>query len=114
MKNRPFPVVIAFTLLVLAGCIGIAYHVKELCDANSNPGGTLWIIFLRMMAVVCGLFLFFRINVAQLLTAAWLISHIVKAALDPKSEVIAPIVFFAIISVLIFLPGSSGYFQTKN
>ncbi len=114
MKNRPLSVIIVSILFILAGCVGFAYHVKELSDSNLNQSETLWILFLRMLAVVCGLLLFFRINWARWLAIVWLAYHIVISAFNSRSEMIAHIVLLLIISVLLFLPVSSKYFQSKS
>src|SRR6476620_11511846 len=113
MKRRPLPVIIVSILFILAGCVGFAYHVKELFELNNNLNETIWILFLRILAVVSGLLLLFRINWARWLTIAWLVYHIIISAFNSTSEMIAHIVFLILVSVLLFLPVSSAYFQNK-
>jgi len=114
MKSRPLPVIIVSLLFILAGGIGFAYHVKELFELNNNLNETIWILFLRILAVVCGLLLLFRINRARWLAIAWMVYHIIISALNSTSEMIVHIVFLILVSVLLFLPVSSAYFQSKN
>jgi hypothetical protein len=114
MKNRPLPVIIVSILFILAGCVGFVYHLKELSEPNNNLNETLLILFLRILAVVCGLLLLFRIKWARWLTIAWLIYHVILSAFNSTSEMIAHIALLILVSILLFLPVSSNYFRDKN
>lgn len=114
MKNCPLPVIIVSIIFILAGCIGFAYHVKQLFGINDNLNETIWILFLRIVAVVCGLLLLFGINGARWLAIAWLVYHVVISALNSTSEMIIHIAFLVLVSVLLFLPVSSTYFRNKT
>ncbi|MDQ6844969.1 MAG: hypothetical protein M3Z92_11540 [Bacteroidota bacterium] len=114
MKNRPLPVILVSILFIIAGCVGFAYHVKELFGSTNGLYETIWILFLRILAIACGLLLLFRIKWARWLAIAWLAYHIVISALNSTSEMMAHIVFLILVSVLLFLPVSSAYFRNKN
>jgi hypothetical protein len=114
MKNCPVPVIIVSFLFILVGCIGLVYHLKEFFELNNNLNETVWILCLRILAVVCGVFLLFRINWARWLAIAWLVYHIVISAFNSTSEMIAHIVILVLVAVLLFLPVSSTYFQKKE
>lgn len=110
MKKRPIPVIIVSTLFILVGCVGFAYHVKEL---SGKPHETIWVLLVEILAVSCGILLLFKINWARWLAIAWLLYHVIISALNSTSEMIAHIVYLVIISVLLFLPASSAYFKVK-
>ena len=114
MKGRPLPVVIVAILFILAGGIGFVYHIKELFGANNNLNEAIWVLFLRILAVVCGVLLLFKINWARWLAIAWLLYHVIISALNSTSELIAHILFLVIVSVLLFLPVSSSYFKSRS
>jgi len=114
MKNRPLPVIIVSILFILAGCVGFVYHVREFSEPNNNLYELIWILILRILAIVCGILLLFRINWARWVTIAWLIYHIIISAFNSTSEMIAHIVFLIIVSVLLFLPVSSRYFKINT
>jgi hypothetical protein len=114
MNKRPVPVVIVSVLFMLVGCVGFAYHVKEIFNLNNNQYETIWVLFLRIVALVCGLLLLFRINWARWLAIIWLIYHVIIGGFNSTSQMIVHIVFLILVSVLLFLPGSSAYFQRKN
>ena len=114
MKGRPIAVIIVSILLILTGCFGIANHIKDFSEPNANLSALIWVLFVRILAIVCGLLLLFRINWARWLAIAWLVYHILIGALNSTSEMIAHIVILILVSVLLFLPASSKYFQNKN
>jgi hypothetical protein len=114
MKNRPLPVIIVSVLFILVGSVGFAYHLKDFVESNDKLYELIWVLFLRILAVVCGFLLFFRINWARWLAIAWLAYHVVISAFNSTSEMIAHIVFLIIVSILLYLPVSLRYFQNKN
>ena len=111
MKKRPIPIVIVSTLFILVGIVGFAFHVKELSDKLYE---TIWVLFLEILAVACGILLLFKITWARWLTIAWLLYHVIISAFNSTSEMIAHIVFLVVVSILLFLPVSSRYFQSKS
>lgn len=114
MKNRPLPVIIVSILFILVGFMGFAYHINELFELNNNLNETIWILFLRILAAICGVLLLFGINWARWLTISWLVYHIVISALHSTGEMIIHIAFLVLVSVLLFLPASSRYFQNNK
>jgi hypothetical protein len=101
-------------LFILTGCVGFAYHIKDFFEPRDKLYELIWVLFLRILAVVCGLLLLFGINWARWLAIAWLAFHVVISAFNSTSEMIAHILLLIIVSVLLFLPVSSKYFQNKN
>jgi len=114
MKKPPVPVLIVSVLFILVGCAGFAYHVKEILNSSNNLYETIWVLFLRIVALVCGLLLLFRINWARWLAIIWLIYHVIIGGLNSTSQMIVHIVFLILVSVLLFLPVSSAYFKKEN
>jgi hypothetical protein len=114
MKNRPFPVIIVSILFILAGLTGFFYHLKDFSQAGANKSELIWVLFLRILAVVCGLLLLFRVNLARWIAIAWLLYHVVISAFNSTSEMITHIVLLIIVSLLLFLPVSSAYFHKSN
>jgi hypothetical protein len=113
MKNRPIPVILVSFLFILTGCIGFIYHVKEFFEPNNKLYELIWVLVIRILAVVCGLLLFLRINWARWLAVAWLLYHILLSALHSTSEMILHIILLIIVVVLLYLPVSNAYFKIK-
>jgi hypothetical protein len=114
MKNRPLPVIIVSVLFILTGCVGFAYSIKDFFEPNDKLYELIWVLFLRILAAVCGLLLLFKINWARWLAIAWLVYHILISAFNSTPQMIAHIVFLILVSVLLFIPVSSTYFQNKS
>jgi hypothetical protein len=114
MKNRPVAVIIVSILFILTGCLGIATHIKDFSQPNSDLSELTWVLIVRLLAIMCGLLLLFRINWARWLAIAWLVYHVSISALNSTSEMMAHIVFLIVVSVLLFLPTSSAYFRNKK
>ena len=114
MKGRPLPIVIVSILFIIVGFAGLISHAKELLASNHNLNETIWPLILAVIAVVCGLLLIVRIFWARWLAIGWMVCHVIISAFNSTSEMIAHIVFLILVSVLLFLPVSSAYFQNKN
>jgi hypothetical protein len=110
MKKRPIPIIIVSALFILVGIVGFAFHVKEF---PGKPYETTWVLFVEILAVTCGALLFFKIAWGRWLTIAWLLYHVRISAFNSTSQMIAHIVFLVVVSILLFLPVSSMYFQSK-
>ena len=113
MKNRPVPVIIVSILFILTGCIGFIYHFNDLFEPNDKLHEPIWVLVIRIPAVVCGLFLLRGINWARWLAIAWLLYHVVLSTFHSTSEMITHIVVLIIVSLLLYLPASAGYFKSK-
>lgn len=114
MKNRPIPVVIVAVLFILVGCIGFVYHIQELFTSDYKLYQIILILLLRIAALVIGILLLNRINLARWLAVAWLAVHVVISAFNSTSEMIMHAVLLIIISVLLFLPVSNSYFKKER
>src|SRR5687768_16171964 len=114
MKNRPIPVIIVSIVFILTGCIEFIYHFNELFEPNDKLYESIWVLLIRILAVVCGLLLFQGINWARWLAIAWLLYHVLLSVLHSTSEMIMHIVILILVSVLLYLPASSGYFKIKT
>ena len=111
MKNRPIPIIIVSILFILVGTVGFAFHVNELSDKLYE---TIWVLFVEILAATCGALLLFKVTWARWLTIAWLLYHVIISAFNSTSQMIAHIVFLVVVSILLFLPISSTYFQSKS
>lgn len=111
MKKRPLPVIIVALLFIVAGAIGFVYHFAEFFDPGARVYDLLWIQFVRVTAIVCGILLFKGINWARWLAIAWLLYHVVIGAYHSTSQMITHIVMLLIVALLLYLPKSSAFFR---
>lgn len=114
MKSRPITIIIVSVLFILTGSFGIATHIKDFFEPDGKLPELLWVLLVRILAIVCGVLLLFRINWARWLAIVWLVYHIIISAFNSTSEMIAHIVFLILVSILLFLPLTSKFFQSKQ
>ncbi len=114
MKKRPIAVIIVSILFVLAGITGFAYHLKEYFDPGFNRLEIIWVLIVRVLAVFCGILLFYGINWARWLAVIWLIYHIILSFFHSASEVIMHTILLIVVAVLLFHPKSAAYFKQKG
>jgi uncharacterized membrane protein len=108
--KRPVPVTILGCLFIVAGLIGLAYHLRE---APLSP----WIVpisVVRIIAVVGGVFMLMGHNWARWLTLAWLAFHVVVSAFHSLSESIAHLVLLIVVAYFLLRPPASKYFRPAS
>ena len=113
MKSPPLSIIVVSVLFIVTGCVGVAYHVQDYFEPRDKLVDLIWVLFLRILAIVCGVLLLLRISWARWLAISWLVYHIIISAFNSTPEMIAHIVLLVIVSVLLFLRVSSAYFRNK-
>lgn len=106
--KRPFEVTILGCLFILAGLVGLVYHLSD------NPLDH-WIILIsaiRIVAVVGGVFLLLGHGWARWLLLAWLAVHVVVSAFHSVSETLAHVVLLIVVSYFLLGSAASKYFQS--
>jgi hypothetical protein len=114
MERRPITVVVVGMLFILAGCMGIAFHIKDFFQPESKMSEEIWILIVRLLAIICGVLLFFRVDWARWLAVIWLLYHVIISALHSKTQLAVHLGLLIVVAVLLFLPVSSAYFQNKR
>ena len=107
--KRPLPVTILGCLFIVAGLVGLAYHLSE------RPLDH-WIVFIsivRIIAVVGGVFLLMGHAWARWLMLAWLVFHVVVSAFHSLSESVAHVVLLMVVAYFLLGPPASKYFQSR-
>lgn len=108
--KRPIPVTILGGLFIVAGMVGIAYHLFERpIDPSIIP-----ITFIRILAVVGGVFLLMGQNWARWLLVAWLAFHVVVSAFHSLPEMAAHAVLLIVAAYFLFTPPDTNYFRPSR
>jgi hypothetical protein len=105
--RRPIPVTILGGLFIVAGLVGIAYHLSE----RPVDPSIILVTFIRILAVVGGVFLLMGHNWARWLLLAWLAFHVVVSAFHSLSEMAAHAVLLIVVAYFLFTPPASKYFH---
>lgn len=111
MTKRPLVITIISWIFIVAGFIGLAYHATEINASTAFEKEFIWISFVRLLAIVCGVFLLRGSNWARWLLLVWLGYHVILSILHTPLELVVHGVLFAVILYFLFRPQSSAYFR---
>jgi hypothetical protein len=108
-RKRPLSVIIIGWLFIAAGSFGLVYHLNELRQPFHNDLG--WVLLLRLMAIVGGVFMLLGRNWARWLTLIWLAYHVVLSAFHSRSELVMHSLLLVVIAYFLFRPKAVEYFR---
>jgi hypothetical protein len=111
MKHRPLSVTLISYLFIAAGVIGIIYHASELKDL-AMPEVSL-VLFVRVLAIIGGIFTLRAANWARLLLVAWIIYHVILSFYHSRAELIMHFVLSIVVVISLFHPKANAYFKKK-
>src|SRR5438093_13649636 len=114
MKKRPLSITIISWLFVAAGVIGLAYHATEFTAQRPFEYDFVWVCFVRLLAILCGVFMLRGRNWARWLLLAWIAYHVILSAFHSLSELILHSLLFAVIACFLFRPQASEYFRSTR
>jgi len=107
--KRPLSVTIIGLLFIAAGAFGLVYHLTELKQAFHND--LIWVLVLRLMAIVGGVFMLLGRNWARWLILIWMAYHVVLSAFHSRSELIVHSLLLVVIAYFLFRPEVVKYFR---
>jgi hypothetical protein len=111
MNKRPPSVTVVGCIFVAAGVVGFAYHVTEFKAQGPFQYEVVWVFFLRLLAILCGLFLLRGANWARWLLLVWIAYHVILSAFHSLTEVVVHSLLFAVVAYFLFRPKASTYFR---
>ncbi|HET6890379.1 MAG TPA: hypothetical protein VFH31_04700 [Pyrinomonadaceae bacterium] len=111
MKPRPLSVTIIGWLFIAAGAIGLAYHVTEL--RRPFEYDVVWVCFLRLLAILGGVFVLSGHNWARWLLVIWIAYHVVLSGSHSLSGVITHALLLVVVTYFLFRPQATSYFQRE-
>lgn len=109
MNKRPISVTILGYLLIAVGAIGIAYHFGEF--NASRPGEYVWVLIVRLIAIVCGVFVLRGKDWARWLSIAWIAFHVILSFFHSIGQVAVHALFLAVFAVLLFRATANQFFR---
>jgi len=107
--KRPLPLTMLGFLFIVAGVVGLAYHLSE----RPLDRWVALISVIRVLAIVGGVFLLKGRNWARWLMIGWLGFHVGVSALHSLSECIAHAVLFLVVAYFLLTPPDSKYFRAS-
>jgi len=107
--KRPIAVTILGCLFIVAGTVGLVYHLRE---RPLEPQIAL-VSAIRILAIVGGIFLLLGHSWARWLLVVWLGFHVVVSAFHSPSEALAHAALLFVVGYFLFWPPASKYFQSS-
>ena len=114
MNKRPFPVTIIAFIYIAMGAIGFAYHFKEFEPQHPFQYDVVWVELVRLIAIICGVYMLRGHNWARWLALAWIASHVILSAFHTLSELAIHSLFCAAIGGFLFRPVATRYFSASR
>jgi hypothetical protein len=111
MNKRPVSVTIISWLFIATGIIGLAYHFTELKIQGPFQYEAVWVLLLRLMAIVCGVYMLRGSNWARWLTMLWMAYHVVLSWFHSVQELVIHSLLFAVFAYFLFRAGAMVYFR---
>jgi hypothetical protein len=108
-RKRPLSVIIIGCLFIVAGTFGLVYHLTELRRPFHND--LAWVLLLRVLAIVGGVFMLRGRNWARWLTLIWMAYHVVLSAFHSRSELVMHSVLLVVIAYFLLRPNVADYFR---
>ena len=111
MNERPLSVTIISYLYMAAGVVGIVYHASELKAQHPFQADVIWVLLLRLTAIVSGVFMLRGSNWARWLGIGWIAFHVAVSAFHPIRELIVHSLLFALFAYFLFRPETAEFFR---
>ena len=119
MNLRPRSITIISWIFIVFG--GIALLTGLLPDVNTNAAqriaelkGHWFVHVLRIVQVLCGVFMLSGFNWARWLLVVWMGFHVILSALHSPFQLLVHTLIFAIILYFLFRPPASAYFRDSR
>jgi hypothetical protein len=114
MNKRPVAITIISWLFIAIGIIGFLYHISELKAPHPREYWLVLVCFIRLLAVLGGVFMLRGFNWARWLLVIWVAYHVVISAFHSPFELAVHSLLFAVVACLLFRPNASAYFQGES
>lgn len=114
MNKRPLSVTIIACIYIAAGVLGLAYHLTDFKVQHPFQYDVVWVNFIRIIAILCGVFMLRGSDWARWLAIVWLGSHVGIGALHSMQEFLMHLLLLAVFTNFLFRPAASDYFRAKR
>jgi len=114
MNRRPLDVTIIGCMYIVAGATGFAYHVTEFQAPHPLQYDLLWVEVLRLIAIVCGVYMLRGSNWARWLGLVWIAYHVVLSAFHSWSELVIHSLLCAAFTYFLFRARATLFFRAAR
>ena len=112
MTRRPLSVTVIGWLFIAAGVTGLAYHAGDF--RTMRPAEYALVCFVRLLAVIGGVFVLRGRDWARWLVAAWMAYHVALSVLHTPVELVMHAVLLVVVAGCLFHPKATVYFRAAR
>lgn len=124
MKHRPSTITVISWAFIALGAITFVAALLPLFGIGSSEGSAvltshglvdlILVLVVRLLAVVCGVFMLYGYNWARWLLIAWMGFHVIISIGGSAFVIIVHSVIFIVVLYLLFRPDASEYFRNDG
>lgn len=108
--KRPLAITIIGWLFIIAGVTGIIYHASEWSTIGIQQE-TIWALFVRVSAILGGIFTLKGSSVARWVLVIWVVYHVVLSYFHSTAELITHLVVTVLVLLGLFNSKANQYFR---
>jgi hypothetical protein len=108
---RPIAVTIIGCLYILTGVLGFAFHLSDFKAPPRLEYDIVWVELLRIIAIVCGIYLLRGSNWGRWLAIAWIAYHVVLSAFHSWLQLVVHCLLCTAFAYFLFRPKATEYFR---
>jgi hypothetical protein len=114
MNRRPLAVTIIGCVYIVTGVIGFAYHLTGFQAQHPFQNDIVWVELLRLIAIVCGVYMLRGSNWARWLALVWIAYHVVLSAFHSWFELLVHSLLCAAFAYFLFRARATQYFRADG
>ncbi|MCI0744516.1 MAG: hypothetical protein L0Y58_03830 [Verrucomicrobia subdivision 3 bacterium] len=114
MIQRPLSVTIIGWLFIATGIVGLVYHAAEFKTARPFQYELVLICFVRILAILFGIFTMRGRNWARWGLLVWIAYHVILGAFHTLFELVAHALLLVVVGWLLLRPRASAYFRATR
>ena len=111
MNKRPNSITVVSWLFIAAGGVGLTYHASKFKVQPPLDYELLWICVVRLLAILCGVFMLRGRNWARWGAVVWLGYHVILSSLHTPYQLLMHSLLFAAVLYFLCRPRASAYFR---
>jgi hypothetical protein len=114
MNKRPLSITVISWLFVAAGAIGLTYHATEFMGQRPFKYDLVWVLVVRILAILCGVFMLRGRNWARWLLLVWIAYHVILSAFHSLSQLVMHGLLLVVIAYFLFRSQASAHFSVHE
>ncbi|KAA6459210.1 hypothetical protein DYQ86_18310 [Acidobacteria bacterium AB60] len=113
MNKRPYEVTVVSWILIVVGVASIAMNASALLPPQAFQAGNLAILGVRLLGILCAIYMLRRRNWARWTALAWIAFHAVIGFLNSVGQGIIHALIFGLIGLALLRSDVGAWFRGR-